>query len=838
MVVRLPTTAKALLALSFVLFAIAVLSIVDMLLPHPFDGVVLDPDAPGEFRVLEVAPGSGAERAGIEPEDRIVGIAHNIIEDRRHATRLLSRFDSGDLVSYLILTSSGYQEERLVELGERRVIKPSYAYAVVLGFSFLFVGLFVLLRQPHQRAARVFFVVCNLFLIFLVCRLRPASYSNVDTLVLSTGTAALLLLPAAFLHFFLIFPRPVPKLQRWLSERGIKAWYALLWVIYLMPAGVLAVRYSIARATGESLPLISGAPIINWWVLAFYMLLGLVILAVSSQGLDDPRQRRGAALVFAGALFGLVPFLVLAVAVPSLLHSERFLFWGIIPLGLVPLTFAYAIVRFQLLDIRVILHKGLLYTATTAVVTGLYALGIGFFNSWFTGTELAASPFFPLVFALAIIFLFEPLRRRIQGPIDRFFFSQRTQLQTTMLEMGEKLTAEMDQESVVRNLVDTLPQTLGLHFAALYLVKEGQLERTAGPSFLPPTLPLLPELEAHLGRRRRVLTELRDLEAPAQSSPELARLVQRLRLDEVEVLGDLASPRRRVGMVLLSSKRGQLAYEKMELKLLAGVLAQAAIALENARLLDERTRQAELERELAIASGIQSSLLPETVHLTDGWAIAAVCRPARDVGGDFFAQLPGSSEASGAVVYGDVSGKSIPGALMMMAAHEVLHSLAMTHRDPERLLSLANRRLYSIGRRSFVALGYLEGSANGGGLRYTLAGQPPPLLRRRDGAVDELAPPNHRLPLGAFQDGDYQLLETPLEAGELLLAYSDGVIECQSPEGEFFGEERLRQVLAEAPGTPEQAVQSVLAALDRFAAGRPAYDDLTLLAVTRRPENP
>ncbi|MCB1057155.1 MAG: SpoIIE family protein phosphatase [Acidobacteria bacterium] len=832
----LPTTAKALLGLSAVLFALAVLSIIDMLLPRPFDGVLLDPDTPGALRVLDVIPGSGAAVAGIVPGDRIAGIGHRMVRDREQASRVLGSYEVGDTVTYFVEDAAGGLRESRLRLGEKRAIKAPYAYACLLGFSFFFIGLYVLLRQPHQRAARIFFVVCNLFLVFLVCRLRPASYSSVDSSILLAGTGALLFLPAAFLHFFLIFPRPLPRLERWIAEHGRTAWRRLLVVVYLLPAAALGARLAKAWHDGESLSLVSGAPLVNWWILAAYMLLGLLVLAINSEGLQDRRQRRGAALVFAGSLFGLVPFLTLAVVTPSFLHSERFLFLGVIPLGLVPLTFAYAIVRFQFLDIRVILHKGLLYTVTTAIVTVSYALAIAFFNSWSRGTALAEWRFFPLLFALAIVLLFEPLRRRIQGPIDGFFFAERSRLQSTMLEMGEQLTAGLDHEEVVRNLVETLPQTLGLHFAALYLVKGGQLERVAGPGYLPAELPLTPELEAFLGRDRRRLTRLDDLDKEAGESPELARLLQRLALDGVELLGDLASPRGRVGIVLLSGKTGQMAVEPTELKLLAGLLSQAAIALETARLLDQRARQAELERELAIASSIQSSLLPASVRMADGWTVAAVCRPARDVGGDFFAQLPGNDDEPGAVIYGDVSGKSVPGALMMMAAHEVLHALAMTHADPAELFDLANRRLYRIGQRSFVALGYLAGASDGPRLRYGLAGQPPPLRRGEDGEVSELPVPVHRLPLGAFHRGTYQVLETRVEPGELILAYSDGVLETQSPDGEFFGEERLRASLAVSLPEPDAAVRSILADLEAFAAGHPAYDDLTLVAIGRRRE--
>src|SRR4029453_10433899 len=136
-------------------------------------------------------------------------------------------------------------------------------------------------------------------------------------------------------------------------------------------------------------------------------------------------------------------------------------------------------------------------------------------------------------------------------------------------------------------------------------------------------------------------------------------------------------------------KRGALPLEHEEMELLRGVLHQAAIALEASLLLEERSKQVELERDLEIAAAIQKSLLPKSVRLGHDWDVAAVCRPARHVGGDFFAELPGPNGSGRALVYGDVSGKSVPGALMMMAAKEALHALALAPPDPEELMRLA-----------------------------------------------------------------------------------------------------------------------------------------------------
>ena len=95
-----------------------------------------------------------------------------------------------------------------VQLTSERLGGKTYLYAVVVGFLFFLIGLFVFVRVPQERSARIFFLLCVLFLLFFVCRLRPASYWWIDVFVQSTGTVSLFLMPAVFLHFFLIFPRP------------------------------------------------------------------------------------------------------------------------------------------------------------------------------------------------------------------------------------------------------------------------------------------------------------------------------------------------------------------------------------------------------------------------------------------------------------------------------------------------------------------------------------------------------------------------------------------------------------------------------------------------------
>lgn len=839
MMVARVTTARWLLVFGLLAFCVAGLSIVDMYRPRPYDGVVLEADAPGQLVVREVVVGSGAHQAGLRPGDQILGIARNILRSKTHAAELLNQHRVGDEVPYFVRRGREL-EETMVVLGPHRIGSLPYLYACLLGFAFFFVGLFVLTRQPGLRAAQLFFLLSVLFLVFLVCRLRPASYTWIDSFVITTGMMALLFLPATFLHFFLIFPKPIP-LRPEPGDDGYtgkrRRWLVTLAAVYLLPPLVLVATVAEAWIGDRVMLLISGAPAANWWVLAIYIVLGLAALAVNSRRVKNPRARRGVALVLFGVTFGLLPFLVVAVAFPSFLHTEKFLFYGVAPLILVPLTFAYAIVRFQLLDIRVIVRKSLLYTATTAVVTAFYAGGIALFNGLTRGTRLADSAYFPIVFALVIVLLFEPLRRSIQVLVDRFFYAERNRLQTAIRDLGRAFALKVDLTEVVRDLVDRLPQAVGVDFAALYLLRGDRLERAAGPAQLPRELAYLPELHEALAARNR-LTQLGEISPVTGEPDQIAELTDALEAAGVEALGDLASQRRRVGLLLLSGKKeGQLGLDPAELELLDDLLQQVAVGIETSMLLEERTHQAELERDLEIAALVQSALLPSSVGFGPGWRAAAVCQPARQVGGDFFTELPGPTDGTTAIVYGDVAGKSVSGAMVMMAAHEVMHSLALTHRDPETLMGLANQRLLQLGPgKSFVAMAYLASSPQGDCLYYILAGQPQPLLRSLDGQVRELPLPEHRLPLGALDNGAYRLSRAEMGVGELVLGYSDGVIDAQSPAGEDFGVERLARVVAAAPADPQAVVAEVVEALNQFTEGSEPYDDVTLVALSRDPE--
>ncbi|HEY1014682.1 MAG TPA: GAF domain-containing protein [Herpetosiphonaceae bacterium] len=258
---------------------------------------------------------------------------------------------------------------------------------------------------------------------------------------------------------------------------------------------------------------------------------------------------------------------------------------------------------------------------------------------------------------------------------------------------------------------------------------------------------------------------------------------------------------------------------------------QAATALEHARLYQESVTR--VEQELEIARQIQSNLFPRSLPRLPGMTLAAVCTPARETGGDFYDVMELSPARFGLMV-GDASGKSIPGAMLMAVARSIARSEAYNHTTPRRVLRATNHWVaHDVPPRSFVALAYATIDTNRRVLSLTNAGQLDPLLIRADGTISYLTTPGPHLPLGIRDDTQYESSRYQLRPGDLVLFYTDGVVEAQTAGHELWGFERLEETLREV-GTkldPNALVYHIMWAITSFIGDHPQHDDITLVAL-------
>ncbi len=252
-----------------------------------------------------------------------------------------------------------------------------------------------------------------------------------------------------------------------------------------------------------------------------------------------------------------------------------------------------------------------------------------------------------------------------------------------------------------------------------------------------------------------------------------------------------------------------------------------------ARQLAERMdAERRVDREIAIAREVQTRLFPQQTPRLAHLELAARCIQARSVGGDYYDFLELGPHQIGFVI-ADVSGKGVHAALRMANLQAHLRSQAgSAPQDPLRVLREVNRMLCessAAGQFATLFLGvYSDASRR---LTYINCGHNPPLILRRDGRVERLEAT--ATVLGAFATWECALGRTSLGAGDLLVAYSDGITEAER-EGAHYGEERLLEVLrAHAEAGPDAILSAVLASVLDFGAGEQS-DDLTLMVARAR----
>lgn len=251
---------------------------------------------------------------------------------------------------------------------------------------------------------------------------------------------------------------------------------------------------------------------------------------------------------------------------------------------------------------------------------------------------------------------------------------------------------------------------------------------------------------------------------------------------------------------------------------------------------EARLSQKAVEHELRVATQIQARLLPDAVPELPGLQIAHHYSPAREVGGDYFDFIRIDARHMGIAV-ADVSGKGIPASLIMTMTRSLLRMAARAEPSPARTIELLNRFLTpDMGPGMFVTIAYVVIDLEAREARLVRAGHNPPLLYSPShGRVLHLHP--RGIAVGIDREGslfrsELQVQRFPLASGEVLVMYTDGIVEGKDRAGNDYSEERLERVLAECAEQPAAAIaRTVIDDLERHRQGAEPSDDVTLLVL-------
>lgn len=494
---------------------------------------------------------------------------------------------------------------------------------------------------------------------------------------------------------------------------------------------------------------------------------------------------------------------------------------------LIPVSFAFAIVKYRLMEIDLLLRKTVVYGAVSGVVVlGSLVLAGG------AGVALVSwsridSPVLAVGATLLLVALLVPVRNRVQTFVDRRFGRTDADREAALERVRREVVTAADLEELLSPMAETVQQALGSRSLVLFVQRPDGRRLVA---------------HAKVGLPDEVLGQLQLSPAPLATAPRVAEL-DTLALDDEE--GDqlrrlrtaVVAPARRggavVGAVACGRKLDGTEPDADELDFLSAVADQLALAVST---LGPRRETIELDQ----ARTMQRSLLPDTLPQPPGAELAATWRPAREVAGDYYDAID-LGDGRVALCIGDVVGKGMPAALLMSSLQAAVRAVAAPDLEPRRVCEQVRRVvIQSLTGGRFVTFFYAVLDAPRRRLAYSNAGHAPPLRVRPDGSVERLESGG-----GAFvrllADTPLEGAELELAAGDRLVLYTDGVTEAQpppvggDPSGDaLFGEERLVELVRKADDEPAATtVERLVRAVEAHSAGAHA-DDLTLLVARIR----
>ena len=557
-----------------------------------------------------IAPDSPAERAGMQAGDVLLAVNGRAVESVDDVLEFLHAGQAGTPLDYTVLrfgTQSLHEIElRPVPGGDL----PVYFTLVGVGIFTLLIGASVRVRRPgHQATLHFFWLTVAFFGVFAFS--FSGRLDRLDWVFFWADEVSMLLLAPLFMHFALVFPERSPG---WLRHRLGRRVFPLIY----LPALVLglAQAYNVLGSLGGSE--FPSAVELNWRLQELYLAActigGLAIMIVALQRVPSVTAQRQLRWIVSGAVFGGLPY-SLGYALPWALGSEPFAGFHLfaVPLGLIPLAFAAAIVRYRLWDVEVIVKRGLVYTVVVGAMAGIYILLERLASAVFLDDSAGHNSVIALLATAVVVLLAGPARNTIQTMLDRAYYRDRYDYRRALVGFARDLNSDLDLSRMTDRLVTRVTETLVVDRMILLLDPE-QGAGAAG-EFRPLRWVGFDEEPTSLTRTSAIGERLlQGRQMVALDDPSVRR---RLPPDEVELwlnqeihyfvpcvaeegpIAVMAVGRKGLGQHLSSEDKA----------LLAAVAGQVATALENGRLYGQlQVKAAELDRMRQFSEDIIESL--------------------------------------------------------------------------------------------------------------------------------------------------------------------------------------------------------------------------------------
>ncbi|HTR80918.1 MAG TPA: SpoIIE family protein phosphatase [Bacteroidota bacterium] len=812
----------------------------------------------GIYLVNQVYDDSPAEAAGMKTGDKIVKIDGHAIAGANYLDSVWRQRNPGDTVRLAVirpgingvvpLTAVFRLRQSLTnQEGLQQIVNEVRSSFPV---PFVIVGLVVLLLRPEDLYTWLLALLFGCFIASPGLNHNFEATAAIRPFAMGYKSVFSSLLGPIFYFFFAVFPvqSPVDRRIPWLK------WAALIvglsFAIQGFTEGATMLPPPLFTMLGGEL-----SKQITFGCVFLFIILGLLSLSLNFTRAQDGEVRRKIRMIFWGTAVGVLPIL-LEVAAENFFGFRAPEWLGtpiILLLFLLPLSFAYAVVRHRVLDIPVLLKRSARYLIVQrgfTFVLAAFSIGLVLIFALSLSRSLHSSVEIAPPFAIALGSVFgtvllwggTQVHRRVSGRIDKAFFRSAYDARQILENLAEKSASAMDRKELSLLLEDHLAEALQPRSLIIYLLAANRrleaFSSNTPPGFaeIPLSLPLIEEIT-----KRAVPV---DFPLPGFEAAEFKEL------DPDCLVPMIGRGGRLVGLLVFGMRLSEEPYSREDKRLLLSVATQASAAVENmnfaeeiAERIEERRKvvnEMELSRrlleadndrktkELEEARALQLSMLPRSLPEIPDVEIAVHMKTATEVGGDYY-DFAVAKDGTLTIALGDATGHGAKAGTMVVAAKSLFNSFA----DDPSLLDILERLTTGIKRLNMhsMFMSMLLFRLKGRNASVTSAGMPCPYIFRREGnKAEKIALKG--MPLGAFLDFPYEEKNLQLSCGDVVVLMSDGFPELFNDKKEMLGDDRVKEMI-EGVGTksPREIVDALSQAGDAWAGGAAQEDDMTFIVL-------
>ncbi len=403
-----------------------------------------------------VEPSGPGDKAGIRVGDRLTAINQHDIKDTPARVRQVYRVGAWSKATYSLVRQSVSLDTTVILVPADR--SPNN-WLRFIGLIYLGIGLYVLLRRWTAPSSTHFYIFCLVSFILYAFHFT-GKLNGFDWTILGGNVTAWLLQPALFLHFVLTFPekRDFVRKHRWIVPA--------IYVPGMLLLGIQVLALTMLRASEQ---MRWNLERVQTGYLALFFVIAAAVLWNSYRRASTPILRQQLKWVTRGTILAIAPF-TLFYAIPYLIGPPFSpMKMSVLSLGLLPLTFGYAIFRYRLMDVDLIFKRGMVYTLAAAAIVGVYFAVVAGVAELVHMQVPSSGPVGLILAMVVTALLFDPVRKWIQERIDQFFYRTRYDYRKTLIEFGRELSAETDLDMMLSSVVDRLSRTLLVDRMAIFL---------------------------------------------------------------------------------------------------------------------------------------------------------------------------------------------------------------------------------------------------------------------------------------------------------------------------------------------------------------------------------